>query len=168
LSNYAGQLTLMRFNFAFTGGSFYPQGDNYVGWNIEDILVTNVQQQTITIIDTTNFTFMPAQPGIYVLQSQPVIFGQFPLGFGPVKQVTVISNPTIVLQSPVLASNQVLLNFTVSGLTNDTFKLLQADQINSGWTTSSGAIFSTNAMGNSYRFTTTNGPTMRFYRIQSN
>jgi hypothetical protein len=168
LSNYAGQLTLLAFNFAFNGGSFYPQSDNYVGWNIEDILISNVQQQAVSIIDTTNFVFTPTRTGIYLLQAQPVIFGQFPLNFGPGKQVTVISNPTIILQPPVLTNNQVLLNFTVSGLTNGTFQLLQADQINSGWTTNGGAIFSTNASDNSYRFTTTNGSTMRFYRIQSN
>ena len=46
LAAYAGQLTLLRFNFAFTGGSFYPQSDNFVGWNIEDIVLTNVQQAT--------------------------------------------------------------------------------------------------------------------------
>ena len=168
LSNYAGQLTLLMFNFAFNGGGFYPQSDNYIGWNIEDIVVTNVQQQAVSIIDTTNFVFTPTQTGTYLLQAQPVIFGQFPLSFGPVKQVTVVANPFIVLQSPILANNQVLLNFTVSGLTNTAFKLLQSDQINSGWMTNSAAIFSTNVPANSYRFTTTNGPAMRFYRIQSN
>jgi hypothetical protein len=167
LSNYAGQLTLLRFNFAFTGGSFYPQSDNYVGWNIEDILITNVQQQSVTIIDSTNFVFTPAQSGSYLLQAQPVIFEQFPLDFGPVKQVTATANPTIILQSPILANNMVSLNFTVSGFSGNTFKLLQANQINSNWTTNGGAIFSTNIPGSSYRFTTTNGPAMRFYRIQS-
>jgi hypothetical protein len=61
----------------------------------------------------------------------------------------------------------VLLNFTVNDLSNTTFKLLQVNQLNSGWTTNSGAIFTTNVPGNSYRFTTTNGTAMRFYRIQS-
>ena len=64
LSQYAGQLTLLRFNFAFTGGGFYPQSDNYIGWNIEDIVVTNVQQPSVSTVNTTNFTFTPGQPGM--------------------------------------------------------------------------------------------------------
>lgn len=167
LSNYAGQLTLLRFNFDFTGGSFYPQSDNYIGWNIEDILITNVQQQAVTINGTTNFTFTPTQTGNYLLQAQPVIFNQFPLNYGPVKQVTVVGGPTIVMQTPVLTNNQAWLNFTVSGYSGNSFHLLQASQINSGWTTNSTAVFTTNVPGTSFRFTTTNGPTMRFYRIQS-
>ena len=107
------------------------------------------------------------QPGSYLLQAQPVIFGQFPLGFGPVKQVQAIASPIIALQPPVLANDQVILNFTISGVTNSSFKLLQANQVNAGWTTNGTAVFSTNVSGSSYRFATTNGPAMRFYRIQS-
>lgn len=167
LAQYAGQITFLRFNFAFTGGSFYPQSDNYIGWNIEDIVVTNIQQQTVTIIDTTNFTFTPTQAGNYLLQAQPVIFGQFPLNFGPVKQITVTANATIIMQSPILTNSQVLLNFTVTGFSNTTFKLLQANQLNSSWLTNNAATFTTNIPGSSYQFTTTNSPAMRFYKIQS-
>ena len=53
LSNYAGAPTLLRFNYSFTGGSYYPQSDPYVGWCLENILVTNVQQIINTI---TNFS----------------------------------------------------------------------------------------------------------------
>lgn len=73
---YAGLLTQLRFNYAFTGGDYYPQSYSYVGWNIEDILATNVQQQGGTIIDATNFSFTAVQAGTYLLQAQPVIFKQ--------------------------------------------------------------------------------------------
>ena len=168
LSQYAGQLTLLRFNYAFTGGGYYPQSDNYVGWNIEDIVVTNIQQQVITIMDTTNFAFTPTQTGNYILQAQPVIFAQFPLSFGPVKLVTAIvnPNPTIVLGQPKLTNKQVLLSFTISGAAS-TFHLLQTTQLNTPWTTNSTATFTTNVPGSSYRFTATNDSSLRFYRVQT-
>ncbi len=170
LAAYAGQFTLLRFNFAFTGGIYFPQSDNFVGWNIEDIVLTNVQQQLVTIMDTTNFTFTPAQPGTYLLQAQPVIFGQFPLPFGPAKQVTAVSNstPIITLGVPALTNNEVLLNFTISGGSASTFHLLQANQLNpAAWTTNATAIFTTNISGSWYRFTTTNNASIRFFRIQT-
>jgi len=171
LSPYAGQLTLLRFDYDFEGGSYYPQSDNYIGWNIEDIVITNAQQQAITITNTTNFTFAPTQTGVYVLQAQPVIFGQFPLAFGPVKQVTVTSNatPVIVMGAPVAANGQILLNFNTTNITNATpatFTLLQANALNAAWTTNGTAAFTTNMAGSSYRFTTTNNAATQFYRVE--
>ncbi len=166
LSQYAGQLTLLRFNFAFTGGSFYPQSDNYIGWNIEDVVVTNVQQQAVTTIDTTNFMFTPAQTGNYLLQAQPVIFGQFPLGFGPAKQVTVISTPVILMGQPTVTNGTVQLPFTANNTVN-TFHLLQANQLGAAWTTNLNATLTTVITGSAFRFTTTNGSAMQFYRVQT-
>jgi hypothetical protein len=170
LAAYAGQFTLLRFNFAFTGGSYYPQSDNYVGWNIEDIVLTNVQQQAITIVDTTNYVFTPAQPGSYLLQVQPVIFGQFPLAFGPVKQVTAISNtvPLIQMGQVVLSNKLVLLNFTVSGGPARTFHLLQATNLSLAvWTTNTAASLATNVAGASYRFTVSNNLSAAYFRVQT-
>jgi hypothetical protein len=170
LAQYAGQLTLLRFDYDFSGGSYYPQSQNYVGWNIENFVVTNVQQQAVSIIDTTNFTFAPAQPGTYVLQAQPVIFSQFPLAFGPVTQVTVNSTPAIVMSPPVLTNSQVLLNFSVANLSNAasaTFHMLQANVLGGGWTTNATAAFTTNTPAVSYRFTTTNNAATRFYQVRT-
>jgi hypothetical protein len=82
----------------------------------------------------------------------------------------VISNtlPAIVLNPPVLTNNLVLLNFSVtniSGITAATFKLLQEDSLSASWITNAAATFSTNIARVSYRFTTTNGPAARFYRV---
>jgi hypothetical protein len=167
LAAYAGEMTCLRFNFAFTGGSYYPQSDNYIGWNIEDILVTNVQQQQVTVLDTTNFSFLPDQPGNWLLQAQPVIFNQFPLAFGPVKSVSVVSNtmPVIVLNQPVLTNRQVWLSFTVGGAPASAFLLLQTAQLNQPWTTNTAAALTTNTPGSSYRFALTNNSAAEFYRI---
>ena len=170
LAAYDGMPTLLRFNFDFTGGSYYPQSENYIGWNIEDIALTNVQQQLVTTIDTTNFIFTPAQAGTCLLQAQPVIFNQFPLAFGPPLQITVVSNASsiIVLGQPALSGSQVWLNFSVSGGSIGPFHLLQADQLNPAvWITNSAAVFTTNVPGSSYRFTVSNNAATRFYQVQT-
>jgi hypothetical protein len=173
LSNYAGQLTLLRFNYSLPGGnySYYPTADNYVGWCIENIVVTNVQQAINLATNSTastNFTFTPTQPGTNVLAAAPVLFTQFPLSWGPVKLVNAITNlnSVIVLGQPVLTNNQVLLNFTVSGPAT-TFHLLQTAQLNTSWTTNATATFTTNTPGSSYRFTATNNSVLQFYRVQT-
>jgi hypothetical protein len=162
LASCAGQLTLLRFNFAFSGGSYYAQSDNAAGWNIEDIVLTNARQQVITLLDTTNFSFTPSQPGTWLLQAQPVIFTQFPLAFGPPKIITAAS---VVLSPPALANGQVILNFAVAGVQAPLFQLLQTSQLGAAWTTNTTAALTTNIPGSSYRFTTTVGAAERFYRI---
>jgi hypothetical protein len=172
LSNYAGQMTLVRFTFNFTSGSYFPQNDPIVGWCLENIVVTNVQQIIGMVTNSTvstNFTFTPTLAGNYLLAAAPVLFTQFPLNWGPLKQVTAITNPTptIVLSQPMLTNNQVLLNFTVNGGSATTFHLLQTTQLNTSWTTNSTATFTTNTPGSSYRYTVTNNAPTRFYRVQT-
>ena len=91
LSNYAGQVTLLRFNYSLPTGSFntFNGADNYLGWSLENITVTNVQQfigATTNTTVTTNFTFTPAQLTNYFIAAAPVLFTQFPLSWGPVRQ----------------------------------------------------------------------------------
>lgn len=174
LSNYAGQPVLLRFNYDFLSPYEYFTGnDPYLGWCVENITLTNCQEvinQVTNATTSTNFTFTPAPAGNYFLRAAPVIFSQFPLSFGPVKQVSAIVNttPFILMNQPVLTNNQVQLNFTVNNLTNATFHLLQTAQLNNpSWTTNSTSAFTTNLPNSSYRFTTTNSSQSQFYRVQT-
>jgi hypothetical protein len=174
LSNYAGQSLLLRFNYHLSPNAdgsynFYvpPQG-----WLIDNILVTNTLQLTNLSTNSTastNYVFTPAQAGSYILEAQPVIFNQFPIGFGPISQLTAVvgSPPLVTLAPPVLTGGQVQLSFSVSGGTATTFKLLQASQLAAGWTTNSSAVLTTNVAGSAYRFTTPVAAGARFYRIQT-
>jgi hypothetical protein len=175
LSNYAGAITLLRFNYHFnTGGSgtYFPQTSTSpaAGWFLDNIVITNTSQLVNLATNataSTNFTFTPVQTGSYDLFAGAIIFTQFPLAWGPVKQVTAIAAPPVItLNTPFVSGNQVQLNFSVSG-TASTFKLLQEDQLNGTWITNSSATFTTNVPGTSYRFTATGGTATRFYRIQS-
>jgi hypothetical protein len=177
LSNYAGQSVLLRFDYSFwpngSGSYFYQTNTSPpVGWFIDNVLITNTLQLTnfsTNSTASTNFAFIPAQGGGYSLEAQAVIFNQFPIGFGPVAQVTAISNApaNITLARPVVAGGQVQLNFSVISGAAPTFKLLQANQLATAWTTNASAVLTTNVLGASYRFTTPVGPSARFYRIQS-
>jgi len=173
LAGYSGQEILLRFNYDFDPPYEYFVGnDPFLGWQIANISVTNVGVQVMTTTNTplsTNFTFTPTQPGTYVLQVVPLIFTEFPIDSGPPKAVTVVSSstPTIVMSAPRLANNEVLLNFTLTSGTAANFQLLQATQINGGWTTNTTAAFTTNVPGLSYRFTTTNTPTAKFFRVRT-
>jgi len=178
LSNYAGQSVLLRFNFHLapdTNGNYFtynPSINPPSGWFIDNILITNTLQLTNFSTNATSspgFVFTPALGGSWLLEAQAVIFNQFPIGFGPLAQLTAISNatPIITLAQPVVAAGQVQLNFSVSTGAAATYKLLQANQPAAAWTTNTTAVLATNVPGTSYRFTTPVGPAARFYRIKT-
>ena len=91
--------------------------------------------------------------------------GLFLLAGSEVYQLS--SAPGITLAAPVLNGGQAQLDFSViTSQTNGTFNLLQADQLGADWMTNTTAMLTTNIAGISYRFTTTNNVSARFYRIQ--
>lgn len=171
LASYAGQDTLLRFDYDFSTGNYYPQTSPDVGWCLEQIVVTNVQQlvnQTTNATSSTNFVFRPAQAGNYLLQARGVIFDGFPLDLGTARQLTAVVGPTIItLNSLAVAGGQVKINFALASGLASGFHLLQANQVGGPWTTNAGALLTTNVPGSAFQFTTTNGPAMRFYRVQS-
>ncbi len=171
LSNYVGKSTVVRFNYDYTGGSRFPQTDSGVGWHLENIVVTNSLKLLNVVTNSTvstNFNFVPTQVGGYLLQARGVIFTEFPTDLGTTKQVTaVVGAPQITLNSLTLTGGTIKINFSVSSGSASTFHLLQQDQINGVWVTNGTAGLTTNVPGSSYQFTTTNGPAVRFYRVQT-
>jgi hypothetical protein len=168
LASVAGQQTMLRFNYAFTGGEYWPYSDNDTGWDLEQLTVTNAFQitgETTNATVSTNFSFVPAQTGAYALYAEPVLFSQFPVSFGPLDEVTAIASAVITLGRPLIQTNSVQLNFTVTGGLTGTYKLLQTTNLTTAWTTNLTATLTTNTPGTSYRFTTTNGANARFYQI---
>jgi hypothetical protein len=176
LSNYAAKPTLLRFDYYFqtnANNSWFSQTFTSppVGWFFDNIVVTNCEQLVNLATNataSTNFTFTPTQLGNFNLEARALLFTDFPLDWGPVKQVTVVSNAasTIVLNNIAVTNNQVQINFAVSGPAA-TFKLLQANPVNGSWTTNGSAALTTNVPGSSYRFTTTNAAAIQFYRVQT-
>ena len=171
LTNCAGLETLLRFNFDFASGTYDSRVAANIGWSLQNIVLTNTQQLvqfTTNATPSTNFTFTPAQAGNYVLAAGGVIFNEFPLSLGPLKPVTAVVGPTvIVLNAPLITGSQVTINFTLAAGVASTFRLLQTDQLGGVWVTNASAVLTTNMPGSSFQFTTTNGSGTRFYRVQS-
>jgi hypothetical protein len=169
LAAYAGRNTLLRFNYDFSSGSYYPQSAPYVGWCLENISVTNCQQlinQSTNATSSTNFVFTPTQTGNYLLQARGVIFGNYPTDLGVAKSVTAIAAPAIIrLDSITLAGVQAVVNFSLTSGTAGSFHLLQASQFTGAWTTNTSAVLKTNVPGSSYSFTVPSGSAAQFYRV---
>ncbi len=173
LAPFAGRPVQLRFSYTYTSGLYYlyPQGEFPIGWYLDDLVLTNAELWTVlgtNATASTNFTFAPSQAGDYDLAARGLIYTEFPLDWGPAKQVTaVVGPPSFLLSRPVLTNNQVWINFTLQSGTARTFRLLQADQSTGPWITNAAAVLSTNVPGLSYRFTATPGGVARFYRVQT-
>ena len=175
LGNFAGQPALLRFNFDYNpvSGSYYPQTYNVVGWSLEDIAITNTLQlvNVVTNITATPyFNFTPMNAGDYTLIANGMLYSQYPLDFGPVKNVTATTNsaPTILtLGKPQLLGMQLAIPFMQTQGVAATFKLLQAYRANGPWLTNTNGVLSTNLPGCLYQFTTPVSGTNSFYRVRS-
>ncbi len=174
LASYAGKSTLLRFDFdySFNGNGYFYNTDNYVGWSIENIVLTNALQlvnQSTNATSSTNFVFTPTQAGNYVLQVRGVIFTDFPTDLGTAKPVTAVvgGSAQIRITSLTISNNQVRIAFTLTSGTAASFHLLQKNLLTGAWTTNGTAVLTTNVPSSSFQFATTNGPAMRFFRIQT-
>jgi hypothetical protein len=101
LSNCAGQITHVRFNYDYAGGAYYSQISPDVGWCIEDIVMTNASQLVNFATNatvSTNFNFASDQTGNWVLEASGVIFNQFGLDWSPAIQLAVVNPPYITTQ----------------------------------------------------------------------
>lgn len=79
LAPYAGHAIRLRWRYAFSSGSFYPQATAGVGWYVDDITLTGVD--TIATagspvdIAAPAFSFTGTSPGTVLLQARAGMFG---------------------------------------------------------------------------------------------
>ena len=93
LASFSGRTIQIRFLYAFTGGSYYPQTSNTAGWFVDDIRLDSVNRldavgAPIDVGTATQFSFKPAQDGGLLLQARAGLYGFF-AEWGPVKTVNV-------------------------------------------------------------------------------
>jgi hypothetical protein len=119
-------------------------------------------------IGTNSFAFAASAPGQYALQASGVGFNGFGLGWGPVKYLTAIPPPPILLSmsSPSLNGSQIALNFVVESGTPSSFHLLSTSNLAGPWSADSSAILTTNGPGASYSFTVATNAAVQFYRVR--
>jgi hypothetical protein len=174
LSSFAGTSLLLRFNYHFISpGSYYFQTSSSppVGWFIDNILVTNIQQLinfSTNTTPSTNFAFNPPQPGAYNLQAQAVLFGQFPLAPGSITQITTAAGaPQIAMGQPAISNGLLTLPFTVKGGAAGSFHLFQSPKFPATWLTNTAATLATNAPGSAYTFSIQPPASTAFFEVVS-
>lgn len=114
LAAFVNRTVRIRLNYdsAPSGGTYYPQATNGVGWYVDNLTLTGVQAATpgatVGVASGTSFIFTPATVGAVGLQARGVLFGAYPLEWGPVTQVTAVvagSAPTVTTQPANRAVN---------------------------------------------------------------
>jgi hypothetical protein len=171
LASYANQNVQIRFAYV-NGGSYYTNTDTGVGLYLDDIAVSNasqmVNQLTNNISTGASFAFVPSSTRQYLLQVRAQI-GNRMLNWGPGLLVNVGAAPPAIqlLNSPVLFSGQVHIDFTVANYSPGmTFALLKAADLSSGWAPDTSASLQTLVANSKFRFTTSTGAAAHgFYRV---
>ncbi len=169
LSNYAGKLVMLRFNFDVdtSVGWFEPNNDKY-GWYIDDITITGAEQGTTSTPTTSDgsatFQFVPPTAGDYAMQ-----FGatagtrDFPMG--PWYAVTAQSGPPMILPSDTTISGN-SLSMRVRSSTS-AVSLQSAPSLSGPWSTESTATI-TGPVNNEYTLSVPLNGSARFYRVVTN
>lgn len=97
LAGFVGRTLRVRFVYAVPqSGAAFPQTDAAagVGWFIDNLTLNGVQSATpaapTRVAAGTTFSFNPATAGSIVLQARGVLFGAYPLEWGPGLAVTAL------------------------------------------------------------------------------
>jgi len=109
LGAYANRTVLVRFVFAYLGGSYFPQTGSNVGWFFDSIEINECEAvQGILAAGLTTadrFSYSPTRTGNFYLQACPMIFDEFGLEWGPLFRVS-SADPELVDQpSAITAMN---------------------------------------------------------------
>lgn len=111
LDSMAGRTFEVRFVYSYPGsGTYFPQTSSSVGWIIDNIELSGVEKATVVdtseVVAGTHFDFSPAAPETYGVQAQGVLFGEYPLEWGPV----LVANAA---QGPPPGGNAPIINLSV-------------------------------------------------------
>ncbi len=153
LGSFAGQELQVRFNYHYvSGGSYYPQTNDYFGWYLDNVAFTNLQSLTNQIVTTvssgTNFTFTPAQAGNYLIQVQAVTYGPSYMGYGAPIYLTAVTGTNPVLNYQVGGGNLTLTWYDPSFSLQQTPTLSPAAWVTLG--SNSPAVFPLESGGNMF------------------
>jgi hypothetical protein len=93
LSPYAGLVAMFRFTYTYSEGQqAFTQTSSGIGWNIDNIALNGVELATVgapSAVQTgSTFTFTPASTATVGLQAEAVLFGNYPISWGPVLLLT--------------------------------------------------------------------------------
>lgn len=104
LADYVGRSINVRLVYSIGyGTAFVPAPDNAVGWFIDDLTLVNVQAlvagPATRVGDDTSFAFFPTVAGALGLQARGVLFGAYPMEWGPILPVNAVSGTVALAPS---------------------------------------------------------------------
>ncbi len=125
LTSVAGQTFRIRFAFTFPGsGQIFAPTVSTVGWFLDDITMSGVQRvastSEVAATSANGFDFTPSASGAIGLQARGVLFGAYPMAWGPVLAVTAKSATfaNIATRAYCSTGNNVTIGgFVISGNT---------------------------------------------------
>jgi hypothetical protein len=141
LAPYAGYTFSIRFAYVYVyssanSGEYYYQTSSNVGWNLNNISFSGVTAATpgsaSAFVSGNSFAYQPAAAGAFALQARSVLFGNYPLPWGPLSSFTAASGPTsrlINISTRALVgtgANILIPGFVISGSGTETL-LIRAD-----------------------------------------
>ncbi|PAW68329.1 MAG: hypothetical protein B9S34_02735 [Opitutia bacterium Tous-C1TDCM] len=100
LGRFLDRTVMLRLVFTIeaAGTAFLPNPGNSVGWFIDNVAVSGVQSAVpapaTRIAAGNTFAFAPAATGPFLLQARAVMFGAYPLDWGPVAAVVATEGGT--------------------------------------------------------------------------
>jgi hypothetical protein len=93
LAGYAGEEIKIRFVYAMTGGSYFPQETTSVGWFFDDIRLPGVREvagtRTLESNQALQVNFQPVQAGWHLLRAEARVSGRY-LPPGPAVMVRAV------------------------------------------------------------------------------
>ncbi len=170
LGVFSEQPIMLRFNYSFAYGFYYPQTDPGVGWYIDDVVISNARGWLVAstgTVTTTSFVYVPTTAAEVALQVCGLLFDCFLIEWGPIKFVNPVPRPAqIVLDPPRLLADQVWIEFRVFSGAATAFELLEAPTLAGTWTTNTNAVLALNA--GVFRFIAPRpNDAIKFYRVRA-
>jgi hypothetical protein len=94
LAPFADRIFIVRFAYRLESGhgTYYPQTGKGIGWYVDDISASDTSDVTemtySPLMASPSFEFTPPAEHSYILQGRALLYGQYPLDWGPVFRVS--------------------------------------------------------------------------------
>lgn len=176
LASLAGRTVQFRFAYEYLGtGTYYPQTDEGIGWYFDEIEFRGLERLgavgTPAAAEAGAFAFVPASAGAYLLQVRALVYGGYPLDWGPAFPVEAAGTtpPTLTwIGLPRVEGSRVNLEFRVSnGTAPGRYELLRKEPAAWTWVPVTGATLEVLSPGRDFRYSVdTGGEPHGFYRVR--
>ena len=171
LAAFAGAEIRIRFVYDFAGEPYYDRTTWDAGWCIDDVRVTNAEEQVDEIVanaSANSFKFNPDAAANYALRVRGLA-GSHAFDWGPPMLVSSLTTGPIVqiIGAPVVMGNRVELTFEVIGDVTSGFQVQVASMPKGPWNLDASATFRPLANGLYQVNAAKSGAPLFFYRVIS-